>query len=76
MAFKPNKKSSITHHAEGNNMAGPTQMVVGKGILNSLVAEDLLKILRDLISLFLPKSLTNFISWNGRTVKKLYSFPR
>jgi len=29
-------------------MASPTQTVVGKGIPNSLTAEDLLKILRDL----------------------------
>ena len=30
-------------------MASPTQTVVGKGISNPLTAEDLLKILRDLI---------------------------
>jgi len=49
-------------------MASPTQTVVGKGILNPLTAEDLLKILRDLF-LFdsSPKSLTNSRSWNDRT---------
>ena len=31
------------------SMARPTQMVVGKGIPNPLIAEDLLKILRDLL---------------------------
>jgi len=30
-------------------MASPTQMVIGKGKTNLLIAEDLLKILRDLI---------------------------
>jgi len=30
-------------------MAIPTQMVVGKGTPNPLIAEDLLKILRDLV---------------------------
>ena len=34
------------------SMARLTQMVVGKGIPNPLIAEDLLKILRDLIPLF------------------------
>jgi len=49
-------------------MASPTQMVVGKGITNSLTAEGLLKILRDMI-LFdsPPKSLTNSYPWNGKT---------
>jgi len=51
-------KSSTTHHAEGNNMTSPTQTVVGKGILNPLTTERLLKILRDLIPPSLPKSLT------------------
>ena len=47
LAFKPNEKSSTTNHAEGNSMASPTQTVVGKGISKSLIAENLLKILRD-----------------------------
>ena len=47
--FKPNEKFSTTHHAEGNSMARPTQMAVGKGKQNLLIAKDLLKILRDLI---------------------------
>jgi len=34
-------------------MTSPTQMVVGKGIPNSLIAEGLLKILRDLSCLSL-----------------------
>jgi len=37
-------------------MASPTQMVVGKGTPNPLIAEDLLKILRELI-LFNSSSL-------------------
>jgi len=42
-------------------MASPTQTVVGKGIPNPLTAEDLLKILKDLISFDSPlKSLTNY----------------
>jgi len=49
LALKSNEKSSTTHHAEGNSMTSPTQMVVGKGLSNLLIAEDLLKILRDLI---------------------------
>jgi len=48
-AYKPNEKSSTAHHAEGNSMASPTQIVVGKGTLNPLIVEDLLKILRDFI---------------------------
>jgi len=59
LAFKPNKKSSTTYYAEGNNMTSPTQTVVGKGIPNPLIAEGLLEILRDLISPSPPKSLTN-----------------
>ena len=67
LAIKPNM-FSITHHAEGNSMDIPTQMVVGKDISNPLTAEDLLKILRDLIPLdSSPISLTNSRSWNGRT---------
>ena len=60
-----------THHAEGNSMASPTQMVVGKGIPNLLIAEGLLKILRDLLSLSPPKSLTNSRPWNGKTSKEV-----
>ena len=59
LAFKPNKKSSTTDHAEENNMASPTQTVVGKGIPNPLIAENLLKILRDLIPPLPLKSLIN-----------------
>jgi len=49
LALKPDEKSSTTHHAEGNSMTSLTQMVVGKGLPNLLIAEDLLRILRDLI---------------------------
>jgi len=38
-------------------MANPTQMVAGKGIPNPLTAEDLLKILRDLIPFDSPPNL-------------------
>jgi len=40
-------------------MASPTQTVVGKGIPNPLIAEGLLKILRDLVPSSRQKSLTN-----------------
>ena len=56
-------------------MASPTQMVVDKGIPNPLTVEDLLKILRDLISLFPAKSPTNTRPWNGRTIKYCIHFP-
>jgi len=49
----------------GNSMASPTQMVVDKEKPNSLIAEDLLKILRELISPIAPKSLTIYLMWNG-----------
>ena len=49
------KKSSITHHAEGNSVASLTQMVVVKDKLNPLIAENLLKNLRDLIPSFSTK---------------------
>ena len=61
MAFKSNIKSSITHHADGNSMASPIQTAVGKVKPNLLITEGLLKILRELIPLIPPKSLTNFL---------------
>jgi len=51
-------------------MASPTQTVVDKAIPNSLIAEGLLKIMRDLILLCPPKFLTNSRPWNGKTSKK------
>jgi len=65
LAFKPNIKFSTTHYAEGNSMASPIQRVVGKGKLNPLIAEDLLKILRDLIPFDSSKILYQFflIEW-------------
>ena len=59
LAFKPNEKPSTTHHAEGNSMV--TQTVVGKGKINPLIVDGLLKILRERI---LPNS-----------TKILYQFP-
>jgi len=50
-------------------MASPTQTVVRKGIPNPLIAEGLLKILRDLVLSFPPKSLTNSLPRNGKTTK-------
>ena len=50
-------------------MASPTQTVVGKGMSNPLIAEDLLKILADLVPLSPPKSLTNSHLQNGRVTK-------
>ena len=52
-------------------MASATQRVVGKGIPNPLIAEDLLKILRDFVSSSPLKFLTNSLSQNGRTTKKI-----
>ena len=71
VAFKSNEKSSTTHHTEVNSMTSPTQTVVGKDILNPLMAEGLLKILRDLLSLPPLKSLANSRPWNGNTSKRL-----
>ena len=56
-------------------MASPTQTVVGKGTSNPLIAEGLLKTLRDLIPHSPPKSLTNSHPWNGRTKKVCDYFP-
>ena len=50
-------------------MASPTETVVGKGISNSLIAEGLLKILKDLVPSSPPKFLTNSLPPNGRTTK-------
>jgi len=55
-------------------MTSPTQTVVGKDIPNPLIAEDLLKILRDLIPPFLLKSSTDSRPWNGRTTKGCIHF--
>ena len=52
-------------------MASPTQTIVGKGKPNLLIVKGLLKILRDLIPIFLPKFLTNFRPWNGETSKEV-----
>jgi len=46
-------------------------MIVGKSIPNLLIVESLQKILKDLIPLSLPKSLTNSRPWNGKTIKRL-----
>ena len=57
-------------------MASLTQTVVGKGISNSLTAEDLLKILRNMFPLIpSPKSLTNTHPWNGKTTYKGIHIP-
>ena len=55
-------------------MASPTQMVVGKGIPNPLIAEDLLKILKDLIPLIPPEFSINSRPWNGRITKSYIHF--
>ena len=55
-------------------MASPTQMVVGKGIPNSLIAEGLLKILMDLVLSSPPKFLTNSRRGMVGPQKYLHSF--
>ena len=56
-------------------MASPTQAVVGKDVPNSLIAEGLLKILRDLLPLFPPKSVTNPVNGMVRPQKGCNYFP-
>ena len=53
----------------GNNMACPTQTVVGKDTPNPLIAEGLLKILRDLVPSSPLESHTNSLPQNGRGTK-------
>jgi len=56
-------------------MASPTQTVAGKGTPNPLIAEGLLKILRDLVPASSPpKSFANSHPQNGRATKCLGSF--
>ena len=55
-------------------MASPTQMVVGKGTLNPLIAEVLLKILRDLVPSSPLKSPTNSLHRMVGPQKYLDSF--
>ena len=57
-------------------MASLTQMVVGKGILNLLTTENLLKILRDLIPFDSPPgSLVNSCPWIVKTTQNDIHFP-
>ena len=74
LTFKPNEKSSTTHYAEGNSMGSPTQTVVSKSKPNPLIAEDFLTILRDLIPLIPPKSLTNSPPWMVSPQKAVFIF--
>jgi len=76
LAFKPNKKFSTAYHAERNSMASPTQTVVNKDIPNPLIAEDLLKILRDLILFDSSRILCQFPSIECWDDKNPYSFPQ
>ena len=56
-------------------MASPTQTVVGKGIPNPLIAENLLKILKELVPSSPPKSFTNSYPQNGSATKLPVSIP-
>jgi len=57
-------------------MASLTQTVVGKGIPNPLIAEDLLKILRNLVPYSPLKSLINLVHGMIGPQKYLYPFLR
>ena len=54
-------------------MPSPTQMVVGKGILNPFIADGLLKILRDLVRLLLQNPLP--IPFHGMVRPQKYPCP-
>ena len=69
VGFYVQHKSSTTHHADENGMTSPTQTIVSKYIPNPLIAEGLLKILRDLVLSSPPKFLTNFLPRNGKTTE-------
>jgi len=71
LAFKPNIKPLTTHYAKVNGMASPTQTIVNKGKPNPLIAEDLLKILKDLIPFDSSKSSTISFSWNNGSTKQI-----
>jgi len=53
-------------------MASLTQMIVGNSTPNLLIAEDLLKILRDSVPSFLPKSPINSHPQNGRATENTW----
>ena len=55
-------------------MASPTQMIVSKGTPNPLIAEGLLKILRDLVSSSPPNLLPILTHRMVGPQKHLYSF--
>jgi len=55
VGFYVQHKSSITHHGEGSSIASPTQMEVGKGIPNKLIAKGLLKNLKGVGPVLPPK---------------------
>ena len=55
-------------------MASPTQTVIGKGTPNLLIAEDLLKILKDFVPSSPPKSPTNLTHRMVGSQKHLCSF--
>jgi len=55
-------------------MASLTQTVVVKDILNLLITEGFLKILRDLIQTSPPNSLNSSLPWNARTTKSCIRF--
>jgi len=57
-------------------MASLAQMVFGKGISNLLIAEDLLKIIKDPFPFnSSPKSLANSRPWDGRITQEDIHFP-
>jgi len=55
-------------------MTSPTQTIVSKSKPNSLIAENLLKNLWELIPPILAKFFTTSLTWNGKSTKNCTHF--